>query len=307
MKNFIAQRFAKKATLNTLVDRWVFNYLNRRSSKLIAKRGSPIAVFGNDWIGASIFIQGIYEEEDIEDFFALLPGLRLNLQEMTIVDVGANIGNHAIQFSKKFGRVFCFEPNPRTYEVLVSNTKRLGNVVSHNLGLGREKSSMLLKETWNNMGGSSARMNVASDSSVEVHIATLDELATSIGRVDVIKIDVEGMELDVLVGAKKVISENLPVVCLEQHDGDFMDEFNETAALDFLRSCGYKIFSLERAKHKPLLIRMLGNVYQLFFDSKYKRTVVEYERLPKDTYSMIYAVHPVRLLGINAGGVESRC
>jgi FkbM family methyltransferase len=295
MSLLLIERIVRGKPLINFMNSVVSRYLVSKSNELIDKRGFPIAVFGNDWIGINIFLNGVYEDDLIEDFFLVLSKIHLNTHEMTIVDAGANIGNHSIQFSRKFGKVFSFEPNPRAYEILNSNTKRIKNIVSFNLALGREKATLKLKETWSNMGGSSAAMDVFSNSVVDIQVTTLDDLSTLLGKIDAIKIDVEGMELDVLLGAAKVISKDHPIICFEQHESEFVSEFNETASIDYLRSLGYRLFSYKIYKPSPWPVCGFRNVYGLFFGKVKKRVIVEYDKLPQKGYSMIFAIHSSNL------------
>jgi FkbM family methyltransferase len=295
MSRVLIERTIRGKLFDSFMNGLVSNYLTKKSNELIEKRGFPIAVFGNDWIGMNIYLNGIYEDQLIGDLFSIVSKVCLNAHEMTIIDVGANIGNHSLQFARKFKKVISFEPNPRTYEILSSNTRRVDNIISLNVGLGREKTTLRLKETWNNMGGSSVMTDVISNSIVDVEVTTLDQLSASFGKIDVIKIDVEGMELDVLLGSAEVIAKDHPIVCLEQHESEFAEEFNETAALDYLRSLGYRLYCLKASKPLPWLIRRLKNVFELFYGKVARRVIVEYEKLPKNTYSMIFAIHPKHL------------
>ncbi len=291
MRRTLLKRIVYNDPLENFIKGIVRHYLNKKSNQLIKKRGYPIAVFGNDWIGSSIFMSGIYEEHLIEDLFCVVNEVGFNLSKATIVDIGANIGNHSIQFSRKFKKVFSFEPNPRVYEILVSNTKRISNIETYNLGIGRNSAVLKLKENWMNMGGSSATMNVVSDSIVDIEISTLDSMVNLLGKVDVIKIDVEGMELDVLLGATEIISKNHPIICLEQDISEFKNEFNETASLDFLRSLGYRFYVQKTYEQLPWLVLRLKNIFEIVFGCRSQREILEFDRLPKKTYSMIFAIH----------------
>ena len=51
------------------------------------------------------------------------------------MDIGANIGNHALYFSDYFRWVHCFEPNPRTFKVLALNAELASNITCFNVGI----------------------------------------------------------------------------------------------------------------------------------------------------------------------------
>ena len=76
-------------------------------------------------------------------------------QEIAL-DIGANIGNHSIFFSKYFKKVFAFEPNPKTYDVLLINSKYSPkkNIVPFNYGLSNNNDYLPLLTDPSNLGGS---------------------------------------------------------------------------------------------------------------------------------------------------------
>ena len=102
MKKPILQRTVKESFVKHLIDILIIRELKKRAASFNLKRGAPIAVFGNDWIGININVHGIFEKEYLKDLHELLKKIDLNLTESTAIDIGANIGNHSIEFSKYF-------------------------------------------------------------------------------------------------------------------------------------------------------------------------------------------------------------
>ena len=289
MDIFVARRVSRTNPCLEIANDWLLRVLLRRAKGFNRVRAHPIAVFGNDLIGAKVFLEGVYEKEEIEDLFAILSGLGLDATKMTVADIGANIGNHSVQFSRKFNRVLAFEPNPRTHEILVANTKRLGNVEVFDYGLGRKRSKLELREQWDNLGESTAVHDTAADNVFSINVVPLDEISDSVGKIDVMKIDVEGMEMDVLAGAENLIAKDHPIICLEQHSGDFSDGFSETEALDWLRQRGYRMIALDEYRLRKWVNRRLIRIFKFLF--RRKRTVIEYKKLRTAKYNMIYAIH----------------
>ena len=288
-EKFLSRRNSNENPFREYANDVLLRILLGKSKKLNRLRTVPIAVFGNDLIGAKVFLEGIYENESILDLFSLLSDLDLDAAKMTIADVGANIGNHSVQYSRAFGRVLSFEPNPRVYDLLEANTKRLGNVKAFPFGLGRGKSRRTIREKWDNLGESSAVHDIDADHEFEMDVFALDDLSRKLGKVDVMKIDVEGMEMDVLMGARKLISKDRPVICLEQHPSEFSGEFNETESLDWLRKRGYRMFALRDYKFRRWINRRLMSAYRFFFGGK--RTIIEYPKLRRAKYHTIFAIH----------------
>ena len=89
------------------------------------------------------------------------------------------------------------------------------------------------------------------------------------GKISLIKIDVEGMEYDVLLGAKNIISKNKPIICFEQNKKEFDNNCNETNSIDLLRENGYKILVGEMEKDhakQNWIYRRLRNIFWIFLE-----------------------------------------
>lgn len=130
----------------------------------------------------------------------------------TVIDAGANIGDHAITYSKwvgNEGRVFAFEPNPDAFECLVENVPL--NVIPLRYGLGSKRATASICKN-ENVGASFLHGD-----SGGIIINTLDSFNFS--GVDFIKIDVEGYETQVILGALKTIEESRPAMLVEVNSG----------------------------------------------------------------------------------------
>ena len=135
-----------------------------------------------------------------------------------VVDVGAHIGTHTLAVALlvgERGRVFAFEPQRMVAQVLAANValNSLANVHTYHLGLGAEDGALWLADIdysrEGNFGGVSldavARPEGDSRPKYRVAVVRLDDFYDQ-PRLDLIKIDVEGMEVDVLRGAGGLIS-----------------------------------------------------------------------------------------------------
>ncbi len=135
---------------------------------------------------------------------------------MTIVDVGANIGLYTIFFAKQTGsggKVFAFEPDPDLFQMLRKNceTNNLSNVILHNCALGSCEDEKFLDRSPLNSGDNrivaNSPLSVSHGKRVKVRTAALDTLLPG-QNVDFLKIDVQGYELEVLKGAKDLLSKS---------------------------------------------------------------------------------------------------
>ena len=130
---------------------------------------------------------------------------------MTVVDVGANIGIYTRYFSRLAGlsgHVHAFEPAPLNFRRLQSNVGALPNVTLRQSAVGATRGTLKLFV--------SAELNVdhrTFDSgdgrlSVDVPATSLDAYFAPGQKVDLIKIDVQGFEMNVLKGARRVFEDN---------------------------------------------------------------------------------------------------
>ena len=129
-----------------------------------------------------------------------------------LIDVGANIGFYSILLSNNFKNIYAFEPNYRNFQALLKNIKlnNLKNIKVFNFGLGQKKdklkgSSNTKGELFQTSGFSISKDNKHGE---EVLINLGDEVLKFEDKNITIKIDVEGFELFVLKGMKRILSSN---------------------------------------------------------------------------------------------------
>src|SRR5438552_2605405 len=193
-------------------------------------------------IGISLQIYGEWAEEELYLLsFFLRPGA-------VVVDVGANIGTHALAFSRfvaSEGRVIAIEPQERVFDLLASNIllNGLQHVTCIRALAGQETGMRFLPGTESASGTSASMSFVNIDSAkaagtqgallVPLQLIKLDDLG--LARCDLIKLDVEGMELDVLLGAGSTLRKFRPIVYFEQTSRRrFAETFTFFQVLDYL-------------------------------------------------------------------------
>lgn len=135
-------------------------------------------------------------------------------KEPVVVDVGANRGDYTAEVLERFprARIYCFEPQPSAFRLLEERFSLNSNVGLHTQGLSIEEGVAELRSTANEacvLATLTARQEDVCDSSVKlpvierVSLARLDETCwdLGIGKIDWLKIDTEGHDYDVLLGA----------------------------------------------------------------------------------------------------------
>lgn len=126
------------------------------------------------------------------------------------IDVGANIGSLTLLMSKivdSNGTVLSFEPSKTFFSYLVKNINinKLKNVSVHNIALGAEKGELYLNEENEDDTTFFVEQKKTSNKSFSTEIDTLDNFTRNFLKIDFLKIDVEGFELDVLLGAGETL------------------------------------------------------------------------------------------------------
>lgn len=250
--------------------------------------GMPaVAVFAFDHVGRAVSQWGRYEREELE---LLMQALRGRIDPAgTCLDIGANIGNHALFFAGYFAEVFAFEPNPRTFALLQFNAALRPNVRCFDIGLSDRAGSARLTVPAGNAGMATLEGSAAAahgGQSVECRLARADDLpALRAKRVALIKIDVEGHEASVLRGAAALLARDRPVVVFEQAAAEVQG--GSSPVLELLRGAGYSRLWTLRARPAggP---RVLKLARRLLFGESIR--LVECSTLEPRFHSMVVAL-----------------
>jgi FkbM family methyltransferase len=203
--------------------------------------GTMLTSQNDVYVGGSLLRYGEFSELEIEF-------LRPYLQPGAVVlDIGANIGALTLPFATLVGpkgAVIAFEPQRLCFQTLCANValNSLTNVVTFQRALGSEMGVLRVPLTdpyqRNNYGG----LALSADANGEhVEVWTIDEMG--LPAASLCKIDVEGMECEVLKGARGYIAEHRPVLYLEADRHDRTPELMKL--LDELEYTAYR--------HNPLL------------------------------------------------------
>ncbi|KZR90569.1 FkbM family methyltransferase [Synechococcus sp. MIT S9508] len=266
--------------------------LNRLARQHLEHR-QQFVVFSFDYVSTAINIDGIYEVDELEVLFEWLK--QLNGDEIfqgSVLDIGANIGNHSVYFSQYFTNVFSYEPQPLTFELLKLNSRLATNIKCFNFGLSSSEKKGSFVVDPKNMGGSRI-VAEGGGQCLNLNLKTLDSVIDkTVSPVKLIKIDVEGHEYDVLLGAREVIEKNQPIIIFEQHKSDFVG--NSTRSIDLIKSFNYSNFAyVEKSPSPPNVFPVF---FQLIYSTVYRlikgssRAVVMIDEFNPDFYQLIIAI-----------------
>ena len=170
------------------------------------------------FVGKSLEAYGEWCEPELELLLKVLePGDQ-------VFDVGANIGTHTVPFAKKVGNrglVHALEPQRLVFQALCGNVSlnRLLNVVCLNKGAGKDQGIVKVPVLDPAVEQNFSAMNIEGFSQGDsIEVVTIDTLEPN--RCKLIKIDVEGMEADVLDGAEITIKRLQPILFIENNSED---------------------------------------------------------------------------------------
>ena len=181
--------------------------------------------------------------------------------DSTFIDVGSHKGEVlelALKISKK-GKHFAFEPIPHLFHKLNDKFGAKCEVLNYGLSDKKKKSSFQHVTTNPAYSGIKKRTYPKEEEieTIQIQLDTLDNQLRKHDRVDMIKIDVEGAELEVLNGAKKIIEKFHPIIVFE-HGLGASDHYNTSPEdiLSFFDDHHYQLFTLKGfISDEPALLR----------------------------------------------------
>lgn len=201
-------------------------------------------VIENDLIGQCMLRDGYWEGHLHQIYSKLLT------KDDIVIDAGANIGFHTVQFAKLAKEVHAFEPQKLIYNILCTNV--LFNDVSDNtfqydFGLGDKEITLYMEPLsskdepngMHNFGGLGLDLNATSEQPVP--LKTFDSLGIDFS---VLKMDIQGSEIFALKGMIQSLRKNKPWIMLE----NYLDQKNDQKVLDLLFAEGYELC---RFMYKP--------------------------------------------------------
>jgi len=172
------------------------------------------------------------------------------------LDVGANIGIHSLSMARAVGatgRVYSFEPHRDILKKLIENLS-LNNmfwVEPVNIGLAKESGTAIL----HSFDGSDSNQGTSSilnqfgfqGQKFEIKILSLDDFSRekNLARLDFLKIDVEGSEMDVLLGGIETLKRFRPSIVFEYNLYRDMDKQGYKMIISFFEALGYKLYLVE--------------------------------------------------------------
>lgn len=214
------------------------NHYNMEGFNALAKTKYGYCIYNkNDmYVGKSIELYGEYCDAEAQMLEQICH------DGDVVVEVGANIGTHTVMLAKKVGKngkVFAFEPQRIIFQTLCGNLaiNSLLNVYAYPYAVGEQNGMVKIPpvdySTIGNFGGISVNNKSQGE---DTNLIALDSFF-KLSSLRLLKIDVEGMEKEVLLGAKNLITTFKPVIYIENDRIEKSKELIET-----LWDLGYELY-----------------------------------------------------------------
>lgn len=273
----------------------ILNRINKSIAKKNIKKNFQLVIFSFDHIGLSINLDGRYENSQLNLLEQFITKKMKNSNKQIALDIGANIGNHSLFLSKYFEKVYSFEPNPITFDVLSINTKYLAdkkNIITYNFGLSDIENELPFIVNSDNIGGSkiiSLDSKSSNPKKLLIKVKKADDIDILLKEnISLIKIDVEGHEINSLKGAEKIIVKNKPVILFEQGSEEIIDKKSEV--IEYLSGHNYSFYTMKQRFYfgESFIFRLFGVCLSSIFGEQL--SFIKTTTFKKQFYDMILAI-----------------
>lgn len=244
-------------------EKWDANFLDNNKIQYKISERVNINLYKDSVLSRLIF-EGNFELDEINF-------VKNTLKKGDVfIDIGANIGLFSLigaEIVGNEGKVICYEPSPNTFNRLKENIvlNQFTNIVHNNIGISDKKSVLKLNisenghDAWDTFAN-----NVDSTTyqkTADINVNTLDDEISEldIKKIKLIKIDVEGWEKFVLLGAKNVLNNFSPILLVEFTQANTQAAgYNVLEIYDIMTNLGYKWY---RYKNNKLVIEKKQKTY----------------------------------------------
>jgi FkbM family methyltransferase len=210
---------------------------------------------------------GIYEKDEIFFFNQFLK------RGMTFIDVGANVGVYtALAAQKQCERILAFEPHSISFNYLqktIGKNRKGSSIDAIKIALGAKKCERVIYINPNNCGDNRIYQDTMLLNSEIVKVETLDDCCKKYGieKIDFLKIDVQGAEMEVILGGKKTLSKSKKCIILSEFWPEGLRKCGSDPEdyLNTLEDLGFKIMEIDGCHLKKfdrkILKYLIGKEY----------------------------------------------
>ena len=235
-------------------------WLHPDKQNILTVNGSKLEIIPNDALGTSAELLMFKTHEPIS---TKLVSKSLK-KGMVCLDIGANIGYYVQLESSligKTGKIIAIEPSPENFEYLQRNIKRQGNenISAYNFAAGDTEGHLnfLIYENASNSGmiipdGEKSKWP---GEIIKVPVRIIDNFIDEleIGKIDFLRMDVEGYEFHIFEGLKKTLEQSKPIIQIEVHRS-IMGNDTTKKWFEMLKNMGYEVkYYIPREIDTPII------------------------------------------------------
>ena len=196
-------------------------------------------------------------------------------QDMICLDLGSNIGYYAVIESNiigQSGKIFAIEPSPVNFPILKINleNQKKNNFSAHNIAIGDKNEDMEFiissKSNWSKIRMNNEKIN-PEDKIIKIPVKTLDLFVqeNDIKKIDILRMDVEGFEYNIILGANEILEKFKPKIFVEIHKM-YLGKEKTYEIFNNLKNKGYEIkYYIPRIYDSPI-IGKLGDIKKITID-----------------------------------------
>lgn len=245
-----------------LAQRLIYNRMNGYVLKKLSNSSVRMILNANDpGISQELMLKGSHEPLSTK---ILMKNLR---EGMHIADVGANLGYFALQEAKAVGpkgAVYAIEPIPQNFLLLKHNValNNLENTQVFNMAIGDKDGSLDLFIGRASNWASAFKTPINIDQKINVQCQRLDTFLKDKGKVDLVRMDVEGYETKIVDGMEETLKQKNLMLFMEIHP-PFMGKDSCKKFLQKLDSFGFAPFAVVFGNHPGKLIKNVTDMKSL--------------------------------------------
>lgn len=200
------------------------------------------------------------ENKLLSNSIKLLEKFKGDRTDITILDVGSNFGYLSLVWASsvaKNGRVVAFEPNSKVADSLIKSINRNGlqeKLQVENIALGRVEGEVTIYE-FNTTSNVLLVEDLIETNRNKISMSTIDDYVkqNNFESIDLLKIDVDGIELDILKGASKIIKRDRPIIIVEVNADEEI--------FDFLKEHNYLLLDMQLEEPTKKIANLPPNVF----------------------------------------------
>lgn len=225
----------------------------------------------------SLFTEDINNSSfSITDLIIIDKKLKLNKKKQIIFDIGSHYGNEVLNFDHHFplSQIYSFEANPTCFEALKNRTKHKKNVFINNIFLSKDSIDVpidFFTHEKTDLVGSyypETQMTKNCDIKIKINTDTIDNFCkkSALDSIDILRVDVNGYELETLKGATKMLDEKkINYICSSFFDIESDDEFNIGGLIEISKFLDLKEYRFISAYNNFFHQKFKGGYYYAIF------------------------------------------